>query len=409
MSLPDTARERPEPARESKEFGMADHDLTGTLPRRPATLPALTGMRWVAAMLVFATHISLSWIFPGEGVNEALAEYVSTLGFIGVQFFFILSGFVLTWSARPGDHWRGFWRRRMVKILPNHLVTWLAGLILMAGAGVALTAKAAIPSLLLIKPWFPDFTVVVGINGPSWSIAVELIFYLSFPWLLVLVNRIRPERLWLWAGMLFAGIVAIPFIATLLPDNPRVDLYDVSWWKYWFVNFLPPSRVFEFVIGMVMARIVMTGRYLRLPLPLALLTVVPGYLVTLWLPSPFDMVVPCVIPLALVVASAATADVAGREGFFASRPMVWLGEISFAFYMVHMLVLYYGPMKFGSGRQWELLPALGIVALSFVIALGLAWLLYRLVEIPAMLRWSRTRRSPDATDERLPLVDSHKQ
>lgn len=383
----------------------ADRD---TDARRPVTLPSLTGMRWVAALLVFATHVSLSWIFPGEGVNETLAEYVSTLGFIGVQFFFVLSGFVLTWSARPGDHWLRFWRRRAVKIFPNHLVTWVAGALLMAGAGVAVTAEKAIPSLLLIKPWIPDFTVVVGINGPSWSLAVELLFYLSFPWLLPLVNRIRPERLWLWAGLMFVGIVAIPFAAMLLPDTPRVDLYDVSWWHYWFVNFLPLSRVLEFTLGIVMARIVLTGRWIGMPLPLALATVVPGYLLTLWLPSPFDMVAPCIIPLALVVAAGAAADVAGRGGFFASRPMVWLGEISFAFYILHMLVLYYGPMRFGTGRQWDTLPALGIVGLSFAITLVLAWLLYRLVEVPAMHRWARPRprRSPDPVAQRPPLVES---
>lgn len=82
-------------------------------PRQePAThlrrdLPSLTGMRWAAALLVFGTHVRIFGYFGGDAAHS-----VQTLlgpGSAGVSFFFILSGFVLTWTARPHDKATSFW------------------------------------------------------------------------------------------------------------------------------------------------------------------------------------------------------------------------------------------------------------------------------------------------------------
>lgn len=77
----------------------------GAAPRpRAVRLPSLTGMRFPAALLVFLFHVSLpaGWLMPGDANSTLFARLVEQAGGVGVTFFFVLSGFVLTWSAREG-------------------------------------------------------------------------------------------------------------------------------------------------------------------------------------------------------------------------------------------------------------------------------------------------------------------
>jgi peptidoglycan/LPS O-acetylase OafA/YrhL len=94
-------------------------------------------MRFIAALMVFAFHVSLEGVFADKPVGDGYYTAVNKFGFAGVSFFFILSGFVLTWSARETDTARRFWRRRLVKIYPNHVVTWAAAAVLMLALGPA--------------------------------------------------------------------------------------------------------------------------------------------------------------------------------------------------------------------------------------------------------------------------------
>ncbi|MGW1076468.1 acyltransferase family protein [Streptomyces sp. NPDC002537] len=356
-------------------------------------LPTLTGMRFVAALLVFVCHAAVYGIFDDQALGSWLVTYVSKLGFVGVGFFFVLSGFVLTWSARDTDRPLTFWRRRLAKIYPNHLVTWAAGLALMVWiGGYAATADNTVASFFLVQAWFPVEDVLFGTNGPSWSLSAELLFYLSFPWLVRWIRKIPAAGLWWWAGLLLAGVVAVAAVSRLLPTDPKMPYYPISWHQYWFVYCLPLTRLLEFALGIVMARIVSTGRWIPLSLNAALFTLVPGYALTVWLPDAYGIVAPTVLPLALVVAAGAAADLEGRRSWLRGKVPVLLGDLSFAFYMVHMLVMTYGPMGRVPGRTWSTLPALGMIALTFALTLAVAWGLYRGVEIPAMRRLGGSRR-----------------
>src|ERR1700755_2106401 len=89
-------------------------------PRVPAMtrLPSLTGMRFLAAFLVFAFHATFALPLRDTALGVHYANLVSKAGYVGVGFFFILSGFVLTWTVRPGDSAGQFWRRRFAKVFP---------------------------------------------------------------------------------------------------------------------------------------------------------------------------------------------------------------------------------------------------------------------------------------------------
>src|ERR1700759_5048424 len=104
------------------------------MTQRISRLPSLTGLRFVAAFLVFTSDVTATKLFSDQGLSDFLSRYVSRSGCLGVRFFFVLSGFILTWNAKAGDPPGRFYRRRLVKIYPNHFVTWLAGLLLMVWA-----------------------------------------------------------------------------------------------------------------------------------------------------------------------------------------------------------------------------------------------------------------------------------
>ena len=79
---------------------------------------SLTSLRFVAALLVFANHIGDAYAREGSALWQVLES-----GFVGVTFFFVLSGFVLTWTHSPADRPGQFFRRRIARIVPNYFVT----------------------------------------------------------------------------------------------------------------------------------------------------------------------------------------------------------------------------------------------------------------------------------------------
>jgi peptidoglycan/LPS O-acetylase OafA/YrhL len=356
-------------------------------------LPSLTGLRFVAAALVFAFHTALSGVFTGD-VGRHLEFSLSRAATFGVSSFFVLSGFVLTWSARPGDTTTRFWRRRLVKIYPNHVVTFVAAAVLMTLAGFAVAAKPALANLFLIQTWFPvQMDITLSMNILSWSIACEAFFYLLFPVLLRVVQAVPVRRLWLAAGGVAVLIVAVPVAVRFLVDGPAT-YGEASVAQSWFVYFFPPVRALEFLLGMVLARIVIAGRWLPLTVGQACVVAVLGYLGALWFP--FYLVTvsgASAIVIVPLIASAAVADWHGKRSWLRAGGLVWLGDVSYAFYMVHGLILTYAYLVLGAG-PWSNWQALGVTVLLFGCSLLAAWLLYATVERPLVRRWSSPRRRP---------------
>ncbi|MGW8697142.1 acyltransferase family protein [Streptomyces eurythermus] len=361
-------------------------------------LPSLTGMRFIAALLVFATHISANRLFASRATDDGLAAVLGRTGWLGVSFFFVLSGFILTWSARPADTVRGFWRRRIVKIYPNHLVTLVAALALMAAVGQTIRPSATAANLLLLNTWVPVVDIYDSPNGLSWSLCCELAFYLAFPLLHRLVVRIPSTRLWVWTAAVGLLVIAVPFLARALPTAPVTPwAADIPFWHYWLAYSLPPVRMLEFVLGILVARTVLTGRWAGPGPVTATLLTLAAYSVMTVAPAEFAMAAVPAVPLALLIAAIATADITGAPSPLRSAAMVRLGELSFAFYMVHELIIRYGLRALG--HHWSTAGGLALTAGLFSASLGCAWLLHRYVEVPAMRRWgSRRRPAPAAAD-----------
>ncbi|SOB84179.1 acyltransferase family protein [Streptomyces sp. 1331.2] len=365
--------------------------MPGTTHRRPE-LPSLTGIRFLLAIPVFAFHVDMEKPFGDHGVADAYAWTVSNGGWTAISLFFVLSGFVITWGSRPEHRAGRFWRGRAAKIYPLHVLTWAAALILLAVAGTAATARQAVPNLFLVHTWNPDRAVFSSLNDVSWSISCEVFFYAAFPLLVRWIRRIRPERLWYWAAAVIAAILLVPAASALLPDRPPLPFGSGSVRQFWFVYVFPPVRLLEFVLGILLARIVRTGRRLPLGAAAAALLFVPAQLLAKQLPFLWGLTTPSIIPIALLLPALAARDLAGRTSLLTSRPLVTLGNWTFAFYLVHRLILDHGHRALGGG-QFSTPVATALLLGAFAAAWLLAGALHRYVELPAvrLLTGSRTR------------------
>lgn len=165
-------------------------------PQRAEILPSLTGLRFLAAFSVFISHAA----FIGGTTAGVDLSYLYPLGAMGVSFFFILSGFVLTYSSRENDSATAFLKIRFFKIFPNHAAVWL-GIILMVHfvgltrmpPGARITLSDDLSNLFLVDTLIPRMPTGRG-NDVAWSLTCEFVFYLLFPLLLPLLRRVPVAR-----------------------------------------------------------------------------------------------------------------------------------------------------------------------------------------------------------------------
>lgn len=365
----------------------------GTGGPRSSRLPSLTGLRFVAALLVFVYHASLPIpslrLFASDGVSFTFYDRASQAGGLGVGFFFVLSGFILTWSARPGDRPGAFWRRRFVKIYPNYVVAWVLAMVLFASAYTP--AWRAVLNLFMVQVWVPDFDTNFSVDPPGWSLGAEAFFYALFPLLLVGARRIRVDRLKFWIAGLVVLALAKPALSYLfLSDSPAVPGEpSVSVSEYWFGYILPPVRALDFALGILVARAVMAGRWRNIGMAWSGVLVVAGYWLAESVPYLYGQSAIFIVPAALLIAATAIADSEGRFTLFRSRVLIWLGEISFAFYLMHFIVLAY--LRSVLDGTFTTPAAVGLLLGALAVSIGVSWLLYSVVERPITRRWSSAK------------------
>ncbi|MBD3003668.1 acyltransferase [Streptomyces sp. 5-10] len=369
----------------------------------PVRLSSLTGLRFVAAFAVFASHTYLALWFDGDWEGDTPATVALITARSGVGFFFVLSGFVLAWSARPGDRARAFWRRRAAKIYPTHAVTWFAAMVLIHWTGGQVAARQAVPNLLLVQSWSPVFDVYDSVNGVSWSLSCEAFFYLCFPLLIHLVRRIPATRLWSWAAGTALAVILLPLVATAaFAPEPHFFTLPVSLHRYWFVYTFPLTRLLEFVLGILLARAVLEGRGRAVRFRHALPALAVGYPLAVQVPFLYAIAAVLVVPMSLLILAAAGADIRGSRSPVRHPLMVWLGNISFALYMVHFLVLQYVYRLIDENHTAGNGVRAGSAVLLFALSLLASWAMYTFVERPLTRRWGGPPSTPRGTPPAAP-------
>lgn len=356
--------------------------------RPPAArhLPSLTGLRWLTALLIFGHHLMAVEYFGGRAGD--LWGFVFEAGKTGVTLFFILSGCVLAWGYKPAQSARSFWLHRAARIYPLHIVGVVLALVVAATLVPEIRTDGVAPlgaNVLLLSGWVPEWWQAG--NPASWSLVCEAFFYLTFPLVIRLVAGRSARALWTVAGTALVLVALAPAIAGASP----VPMSAAS---------TPLLRLPEFVLGVVLALLMKQTAWRPAPLRFAVPLAVLGYALSEAPALPGTEIRPglaaTVGGFALVVASLAAAD-AHRSSTFLARP-AWqaLGRLSFAFYLVHLLVIASVSSAWPDGHPELHWPrAVALAAVAFAISLGLAWLLHHGVETRmqrALLRFDPDRR-----------------
>lgn len=303
----------------------------------PSDIRPITALRFFAAAAVVVHHYTRLLDNPDAytGIFEK--------GYLAVDLFFILSGFILSHVYLPAAEQgtlspRAFYGRRLARVYPVHLFA----------LGLALTPYIAallggLPQLIpdtvqwryivsnvaMVHAWgFDDIAIF---NTPSWSISAEWFAYLLFPLLAMGIMRLGVRTALLLAGGLFLGLYAV---VAMLPTGEgnflTGRLLTQRSFDFGILRIVP-----EFFLGMALYRFG-RGWQLRMPARGPLLACVVLLLGLMHFAAPDWAIVLTCAALILLVAESARQ---GQEGFMAAPTLVLLGEASYSLYMLHHLWL----------------------------------------------------------------------
>lgn len=339
---------------------------------RPQQLDGLTAARGLAAWMVVLFHIRSGMPWLPEGVMRVLDK-----GYLSVDFFFLLSGFVIYLSAHEAFLAEGahavpaFLRRRLARIYPLYgamlaLTILFAALLTTSGRDTNGYPWAELPlHMLMLQNW--GFTDALSWNHPAWSISTEMAAYLLFP-LIVLVTPIsRAPRRALICGIgasiaIMASWLHLAGLGDLGQDIPHFGLVRC---------------LFEFSAGCMLCALWLksegAGRGAYAIAAMLISGAALGWAVDgrneLWA---FPAITACVI---FLIAKASR----GRLSSVAMRPLVWLGEISCATYLSHFMLFIWFKITLVRDAN-DISPPM--IALFLLLTLAASAILYHAVEKP---------------------------
>jgi peptidoglycan/LPS O-acetylase OafA/YrhL len=364
---------------------------------------SLTGIRAVAALLVMGTHAAYT---TGKYTHGYVGLVYSRME-IGVPIFFVLSGFLLfrPWvkaaasggaapagdiARRPPPSVRRYAWHRVRRIMPAYVVTVLAAYLLYhfrtAGPNPGHTPMGLFRNLTLTQIYTDNYLYSYLHQGLTqmWSLAVEVAFYVALPLLAYLLLVVLCRHRWR-PGLLMTGLTALALITPAwlvlvhttdwLPDGARLWL---------------PTYLAWFIGGMMLAALQPLGvrAYALVCVPLALVcyliasTPIAGEPTT----SPHELrealakAAFYAVIATLMVAPLALGDRGLYAKLLATRPMVFLGEISYEIFLIHLLTMELVMVEILRFPIYT--GSMGMLfAATFVVTVPLAWLLHRFTRI----------------------------
>lgn len=342
--------------------------MTASLPpeRLAGHRPEIDGLRALAIAPVVLHHAAPA-LLPG--------------GFAGVDVFFVISGYLITGIiagelAAGRFSLRGFWERRLRRIVPALaamlLATMVAGWAILTPEHFAQFARALLSASLFASNlhfargtgYFDSDTGALPLLH-TWTLGVEEQFYLLFP--LMMLAAWRWNRRAVLPLVVITGLMSLALALWLAPRAPLLAFY------------LLPTRMWELMLGAACALLPRTPRPDGRLAAAGIALILTGFaLIAPDTPAPGPLFLLPTIGTALVLLFASGQTRAGR--WLAVPPLVWLGLISFGLYLWHQPLLalvqyvHFGP-----------LPA-GLVLSAIAASVVLAWLSWRFIEQPVRLR-----------------------
>jgi peptidoglycan/LPS O-acetylase OafA/YrhL len=339
----------------------------------------LTSFRFFFALTVFACH--LNFIDPKNVFLTRLYKSVFYEGYLGVSFFFILSGFVLALNYKnrlieKKITLKEFWVARFARIYPLHFLTLLLAIPLSLNGfltGTIIWFGKFIINMFLLQSFIPLTGIFFSFNEPSWSISDEMFFYLMFPLIITLYFKYKKA-----ITLNLILLLLIPIGIFLCPQNLVHRLFYIN----------PFFRIADFIIGIMLYDI-----YERKPFANVLKSKSSATLIELLsiclfaLFFAFHMLIPqgyrysCYYWIPMIVLILVFSYQTGYiSAFLSNRIFVLLGEISFGFYLIHQLAIRY--IVIINTKFLLISNNYLLIATMFGVTLILSYLSYNFIEHP---------------------------
>lgn len=326
-------------------------------------------------------------------------EHLLRPGSVAVTFFFVLSGFTLTYnyagrmSRLDGRRISHFFVNRFASIWPIHLLALSGSAVFFANDFVSHplhVATMGITTIALMQAWLPfagpDTWTIEGFNGPAWTLSALAFYYLLFPLLIPFINYLGAKK--------SRALVAIPLAWTAAVGTLAV-VWGNDRYASWIFHTFPPMRLGDFVTGMCAGMLFLcvtrsdtrtaggTARWTAFETA-SLAVVLAVIAASRWLPAALLDSPAYMVPVGIAVyVFAFERGMLSR--IMQSTAFVYAGRIAFAFLMLHVVVLeaveasgVYGSTVWGGH------------ALALTISLVAAIAAHHLWETPAR-RWIRNR------------------
>lgn len=320
-------------------FASQQQDPALTSP----SVPALTGIRIVAALAVYASHVG-----PPHNSPTWLKDLFES-GYMGVTIFFTLSGFVLTinyFERLSHPTGRYLWRylvARFARIYPLYILVLLFIMVHEHAFGGSISGWWE--HVLAIQTWNPSVYQAYSLDGPEWSIGVEFFLYACFPVLVLMLARVRRPRSLLLIAVCIATAMIVLALWFVLSGDALLPWSDSNSAHRWLYR-NPMPRLGDFTLGILAARLyVSTGqrpsmvRTGKLLIGLASCVIVgfmiwPSNLYSAW---SWDVVY--AIPSTVLIFGLAVAPNSFPARILSLPAVILLGESSYALYLIHQPAL----------------------------------------------------------------------
>ena len=341
-------------------------------PSRASRLQALDALRGIAALAVVAFHYTTN-------LQDNYPQFRPTFGMphghFGVELFFVVSGFVIFMSLGNARSATDFAASRFARLFPAYWAAVLLTATTLATGGLPDRTLTLLPTLFNLT-MLQEFFGIRHVDGVYWTLSRELVFYAGIGLLLIFRQTARTHLL---IGCLLAlqAAISIAVHASLIalpgPHAPSLLLY-------------PYFHLFAAGIALYGIHRLTSSRRDWLLLAATLVC-------ELLLPRPDGGNLGHLIVLSSI--GAVWMATTGRLQWLVNRPLLWLGSISYALYLIHQNIGYWLIHRLTSAG-WSL-PGASLAAL--LLALALAHALRNLVEEPGQLaikRWWKRRQQPAA-------------
>lgn len=387
-----------------------DSSVFGTQGAGHSTFPLVDALRAFAALLVVSYHVIV--LTPWDVTLTQGALLLTHMGWIGVDFFFVISGFVIALNAlrdykqSPAVFGRSFAIRRFFRIAPLYFLTSILFVLVVNRELLSATPRDQLVQFATHIFFIHNLHASTAgtINGPSWSIGLEVQFYLLFALMLPWIARASIARL---LAMFVLAALAYRYIVSLIlvPGEASAHLQQIYTVQL-------PGTLDAFGLGIAIALAITrkAGSLSRNLLPTwtnfcVWLALAYGTSLAVWTfywswPDYWDSISMILfwrtllaMSFACWLACALTLPIA-RHAIF--RPLIYLGTISYGIYLWHMLVLL-SLMK---------LPSLGPLPIMFgtmagaIVLAALSWHLFERPLLQRAKQWTIPRRTASSTPPR---------